>query len=128
MTEEAAIALENASGTPITTEGHDLMVSLYRANGNLMIGGAGFIQHITSASQAVKHIIARFSESPGIFEDDIYLFNDPYSGALHAPDVYLIAPVHFDGRLAGFVADFVHVNDIGGIHPRRFLSASEILV
>ncbi len=120
VTEEASIALENASGTSITTEGHDLMVSLYRPNGSLMVGGSGFIQHITSASQAVKHVLARFSETPGFDEDDVYLFNDPYSGALHAPDIYLIAPIHWDGELAGFVAGFVHVHDIGGIDPGGF--------
>jgi N-methylhydantoinase B len=125
VTEEAAIALENASGTSITTEGHDLMVSLYRPNGSLMIGGSGFIQHITSASQAVKHLIARFGESPGFFEDDVWLFNDPYTGALHAPDIYLIAPIHWDGELAGFVAGFVHVYDIGGIDPGGFCPRAE---
>lgn len=120
VTEEASIALENASGTSITTEGHDLMVSLYQANGSLMVGGSGFIQHITSASQAVKHLLARFSESPGFHEGDVYLFNDPYTGALHAPDIYLIAPIHWEGQLAGFVAGFVHVHDIGGIDPGGF--------
>lgn len=120
ITEEASIALENASGTSITAEGHDLMVSLYRGDGSLMVGGAGFIQHITSASQAVKHILALFAEDPGLEEDDIYLFNDPYSGALHAPDIYLIAPIFWDGRLAGFVAGFVHVSDIGGVDPGGF--------
>jgi N-methylhydantoinase B len=118
VTEEAAIALENASGTSITAEGHDLMVSLYRADGSLMVGGAGFIQHITSASQAVKHVLAKFSGD--LNEDDVYLFNDPYSGALHAPDVYLIAPIFWDGRIGGFVAGFVHVSDIGGIDPGGF--------
>jgi N-methylhydantoinase B len=120
VTEEASVALENVSGTSNTAEGHDLMVSLYRANGGLMVGGAGFLQHIVSASQAVKHILARYAEDPGIFQDDVYLFNDPYSGALHAPDVYLITPIHWQGTLAGFVADFVHVTDIGGIDPGGF--------
>jgi N-methylhydantoinase B len=120
VTEEASIALENVSGTPITAEGHDLMVSLYRADGGLMVGGAGFLQHVTCASQAVKHILAHCSQDPGIFEDDIYLLNDPYSGALHAPDVYLISPIHWHGELAGFIADFVHVTDIGGIDPGGF--------
>lgn len=120
ITEEASIALVNSSGTSITAEGHDLMVSLYRGDGSLMVGGAGFIQHITSASQAVTHILALFSEDPGLEEGDIYLFNDPYSGALHAPDIYLIAPIFWDGRLAGFVAGFVHVSDIGGVDPGGF--------
>ena len=96
------------------------MVSLYREDGGLMVGGTGFLQHLTSASQAVKHILKKFADDPGIFEDDVYLLNDSYTAALHTPDVYLISPIHWQGKLAGFVADFVHVNDIGGIDPGGF--------
>ena len=118
--DEAIIALENVSGSPITNEGHDMMVSLYKADGGLMVGGVGFLHHLTSASQAVKHIIANFSENPGIFEDDVYFFNDSYTAALHPPDVYLISPIFYDGELTGFVANFVHVTDIGAIDPGGF--------
>ena len=44
---------------------------------------------------------------------DVFLLNDSYTAALHTPDVYLISPIHWQGKLAGFVADFVHVSDIG---------------
>jgi N-methylhydantoinase B len=118
--DEAIIALENVSGSPITNEGHDLMVSLYGADGGLMVGGVGFLHHLTSASQAVKHIIANFAGDPGIFEDDVYFFNDSYTAALHPPDVYLISPIHHAGRLTGFVANFVHVTDIGAVDPGGF--------
>src|SRR6266567_1735717 len=37
--DETIIALENVSGSPITNEGHDLMASLYKADGGLMVGG-----------------------------------------------------------------------------------------
>lgn len=118
--DEAIIALENVSGSPITNEGHDLMVSLYKADGGLMVGGVGFLHHLTSASQAVKHVIANFSQDPGIFEDDVYFFNDSYTAALHPPDVYLISPIYHAGRLTGFVANFVHVTDIGAVDPGGF--------
>jgi N-methylhydantoinase B len=118
--DEAIIALENVSGSPITNEGHDMMASLYRADGGLMVGGVGFLHHLTSAAQAVKHVIANFSEDPGIGEDDVYFFNDSYTAALHPPDVYLISPIHFQGKLTGFVANFVHVTDIGAIDPGGF--------
>ena len=118
--DEAIIALENVSGSPITNEGHDMMVSLYDADGGLMVGGVGFLHHLTSASQAVKHIIANFSEDPGIFEDDVYFFNDSYTAALHPPDVYLISPIYYEGKLTAFVANFVHVTDIGAVDPGGF--------
>lgn len=118
--DEAIIALENVSGSPITNEGHDLMVSLYKADGGLMVGGVGFLHHLTSAAQAVKHVIGHFSQDPGIYEDDVYFFNDSYHAALHPPDVYLISPIYFGGVLRGFVANFVHVTDIGAINPGGF--------
>jgi N-methylhydantoinase B len=118
--DEAIIALENVSGSPITNEGHDLMASLYKADGGLMVGGVGFLHHLTSAAQAVKHILQTYSDDPGIGEDDVYFLNDSYTAALHPPDVYLISPIHFQGRLTGFAANFVHVTDIGAIDPGGF--------
>jgi N-methylhydantoinase B len=120
VTEETIIALENVSGSPITNEGHDMMVSLYGSDGGLMIGGVGFLHHLTSAAQAVKHILAAFSDDPGIDEGDAYFFNDSYTAALHPPDVYMISPIHHGGELRGFVANFVHVTDIGAIDPGGF--------
>ncbi|MGH7907133.1 MAG: hydantoinase B/oxoprolinase family protein [Candidatus Binataceae bacterium] len=118
--EEAIVALENVSGSPITNEGHDMMVSLYRADGGLMVGGVGFLHHLTSAAQAVKHIVASYIDDPGIEEDDVFMLNDSYTAALHPPDVYLISPIHSAGRLTGFVSNFVHVTDIGAIDPGGF--------
>ena len=120
VTDETIIALENVSGSPITNEGHDMMASLYLPNGDLMVGGVGFLHHLTSAAQAVKHVIASFGEDPGINEDDVYFFNDSYTAALHPPDVYMISPIHFRGELTGFVANFVHVTDIGAVDPGGF--------
>ena len=120
VVDEAIIALENVSGSPITNEGHDMMVSLYGPDGELLIGGVGFLHHLTSAAQAVKHIIENFSEDPGIFEDDVFFLNDSYTAALHPPDVYMISPIHWNGKLTGFVANFVHVTDIGAIDPGGF--------
>jgi N-methylhydantoinase B len=117
---EAMDALKNVSGSPSTSEALDMMVSLYDRDGNLMLGGVGFTHHITSAVQAVKHIISEFGDDPGIHEEDAYLLNDPYTAALHAPDVYMISPIHHDHELLGFVANFVHVTDIGGVDPGGF--------
>ncbi|MBI4334724.1 MAG: hydantoinase B/oxoprolinase family protein [Chloroflexi bacterium] len=118
--EEAVIALENVSGSPVAAEGHDLMVALYGAEGELLMAGLGYLHHLTAAARAVQHLIKSYSEEPGIFQDDVYFFNDPYTAALHAPDVYLISPIHWQGKLTGFVANFVHVSDIGGIDPGGF--------
>ena len=118
VVDEAVITLKHVSGSAITNEGHDLMVSLYRADGSLLMGGVGFLHHLTSAAEACKSIIRRFGER--IEEDDIYLLNDPYTAALHTSDVYLIAPIHYEGTLVAWSACFVHVYDIGATNPGGF--------
>ena len=52
--DEAVITLKQVSGSAITNEGHDLMVSLYRADGSLLMGGVGFLHHLTSAAEAAR--------------------------------------------------------------------------
>jgi N-methylhydantoinase B len=118
IVDEAVITLKHVSGSAITNEGHDLMVSLYRADGTLLMGGVGFLHHLTSAAEACKAIIRRFEGDIG--EGDVFLLNDPYTAALHTSDIYLVAPIHFEGRLVAWSACFVHVTDIGAVNPGGF--------
>lgn len=118
IVDEAVITLKHVSGSAITNEGHDLMVSLYGADGSLLMGGVGFLHHLTSAAEACKAIIRRFGDR--IREGDVFLLNDPYTAALHTSDIYLVSPIHFDGKLVAWSACFVHVYDIGAMNPGGF--------
>ena len=118
VVDEAVITLKHVSGSAITNEGHDLMVSLYRADGSLLMGGVGFLHHLTSAAEACKSIIRRFEGR--IKEGDVFLLNDPYTAALHTSDVYLVSPIHHQGSLVAWSACFVHVYDIGAANPGGF--------
>lgn len=118
VVEEAVITLKHVSGSAITNEGHDLMVSLYEADGTLLLGGVGFLHHLTSAAEACKSIIRRFKDD--IHEGDLFLLNDPFTAALHTSDIYLISPIHYKGDLIAWSACFVHVYDIGAMNPGGF--------
>jgi N-methylhydantoinase B len=118
VVEEAVITLKHVSGSAITNEGHDLMVSLYQADGSLLMGGVGFLHHLTSAAEACKAIIRKFEGR--IREGDLFLLNDPYTAALHTSDVYLVRPIHHHGELVAWSACFVHVSDIGAMNPGGF--------
>jgi N-methylhydantoinase B len=118
IVEEAVITLKHVSGSAITNEGHDLMVSLYKADGTLLLGGVGFLHHLTSAAEACKSIIRRFEGQ--INEGDIFLLNDPFTAALHTSDIYLVSPIHHEGKLIAWSACFVHVYDIGAMNPGGF--------
>ena len=121
VVDEGVITLENISGTIVSAEAHDVTVALFTPEGELIYYCVGLLQHLPCISQSVKSIINYFSsEELGIFEDDVFMLNDPFFGALHAPDVFIIRPIHFKGKLVAFVATFLHVTDLGSIDPGGF--------
>jgi N-methylhydantoinase B len=122
VTDEAVEALKRVSGAPNTNEGHDLMVALYTAEGDLLTGGVGFLHHYLGASEATKHIIDEYGDD--VEEGDMFVLNDSYTAALHPPDVYIISPIFYDGELQAFSASFVHVADIGAADPGGFSPSS----
>ena len=117
VTKEMGITLERAGGTVNTTQMHDYLASLYRANGDILCAGASITMHVPCAGRAVRTIIERFGEEGGIEPDDVFLLNDPYKGAIHQSDLYMIAPIHHEGELVAWSATFVHVMDIGAMSP-----------
>lgn len=114
---EMGTTLERVGGTVNTTQQHDYMASLYRANGDILSAGDSTGWHVACAGYAVRRIIERFGGNGAIAPDDIFLLNDPYLAAIHQSDVYMISPIHFRDKLVGWSATFVHVMDIGALSP-----------
>ena len=118
--EEGLITLGRVSGTTVTAEGHDVLVALYRPDGTIIQAGLGFLHHIMPAARAVKEMVRRFGDDPGIYEGDVFLANDPFTVAMHCPDVFMITPIHWNGEIASWVVNYVHVTDIGGVDVGGF--------
>jgi N-methylhydantoinase B len=72
----------------------------------------------TAPMAPCKAIIRRFEGQ--INEGDLFLLNDPYTAALHTSDIYLVSPIHHQGKLIAWSACFVHVYDIGAMNPGGF--------
>jgi len=114
---EMGATLERVGGTVNTTQQKDYMAALYRPNGDVLSAGNSLGWHVATAGFAVRRIIERFQTDGGIYPDDIFLLNDPYLAAIHQSDVYMISPIHYEERLVGWSATFVHVMDIGAMSP-----------
>ena len=115
VTQEMGTTLERVGGTVNTTQMRDYMASLYTRNGDILSAGNSAAWHTACAGFAVKHIIKAFQGA--IHPDDVFLLNDPYVAAIHQSDVYIISPIHYEDRLVGWSATFVHVMDIGAMSP-----------
>jgi len=61
---------------------------------------------------------------------DVVITNDPYgsaAAATHLPDIHLVRPIFWEGRLVAYGAGFLHSSDVGGMVPASITPrASEI--
>lgn len=117
IAKEMGYSIERVGGTVNTTQLHDYMAALYRADGEILATGESPSWHVACGGFTVKRIIERFAQYDGVHEGDVFFLNDPYVSAIHQSDVYVISPIHFSGRLVGWSASFVHVMDIGALSP-----------
>lgn len=98
ITEEQAITLKSVSGSPVVMDATDFNNGIYLADGSIVTMGPQVIFHAGTMSTVIKSIIENFSENPGINEGDMFILNDPYRGAIHQPDMSIVAPVFHEGR------------------------------
>ena len=116
ITEEQAITLKSISGSPVVTDATDFNNGLYLGDGSIVTMGPQVIFHTGTMSTVIRNIIASFSRNPGIREGDMFILNDPYRGAIHQPDVSIVAPIFADGRRVAWAGSCAHQLDTGGMN------------
>ncbi|OGQ77651.1 MAG: hypothetical protein A3F90_16865 [Deltaproteobacteria bacterium RIFCSPLOWO2_12_FULL_60_19] len=111
---EAASAIKNISGSPIASEAHDFNTCIMSPTGEAVVMGPYVASLAIGQGLVVKTILDKYSDNPGFFPGDMFLCNDPYSGALHQNDVTLVAPVFHAEKLIAWTGATIHQVDVGG--------------
>jgi N-methylhydantoinase B len=111
--DEMGLVLRNAAFSPNIRDRLDFSCAVFDAAGELCAQAAHIPVHLGSMAFATRDIVQRFDWQDG----DQVLFNDPFLGGTHLPDVTVIAPVFVDRELRGFVANRAHHADIGAGSP-----------
>jgi len=111
---EAASAIKNISGSPIASEAHDFNTCIMSPAGDAVVMGPYVASLAIGQGLVVKTILGKYADNPGFFPGDMFLCNDPYSGALHQNDVTLVAPVFHAEKLIAWTGATIHQVDVGG--------------
>jgi N-methylhydantoinase B len=114
---EGGLVLQRCAVSPTVVEAHDLGFNIADHQGRTVVYSTWMPRHGTTLAYMLEACKRRFGDDvrPG----DMYLVNDPHSGALHILDLAVIAPVHVDGTLVGWVANATHHVDVGAMTPGR---------
>jgi len=111
--EEMGAVLRNAAFSPNIRDRLDFSCAVFDPAGRLCAQAAHIPVHLGSMAYAMADLVAGNDWGEG----DMVILNDPFLGGTHLPDLTLIAPVHTEGILAGFVVNRAHHADIGAESP-----------
>ncbi len=118
VAEEMGVTLGRAAYSPNIKERRDYSCAVFDAEGRLAAQAAHIPVHLGAMPHAVRVARERHTFGAG----DLVIFNDPYLGGTHLPDVTMVSPVfvELDGQepreqLVGYLASRAHQADIGGM-------------
>lgn len=111
--DEMGVVLRRTAFSPNIKDRLDYSCALFDAGGQLFAQAAHIPVHLGSMAYAMADVVAAISWRPG----DVVMFNDPYLGGTHLPDVTVVTPVFVDDRHVGFAANRAHHADIGAEQP-----------
>ena len=116
VADEMELVLLRSSHSTVINEALDATSAIFDAGGRTVAQAVSLPVHLGVLVEVGKRLAARFPDGEAK-EGDLYVFNDPYDGGTHLPDIAVAAPVIHDGHLAGFVATMSHHADVGGPVP-----------
>jgi N-methylhydantoinase B len=111
---EMEMTLLRSSFSPIVKESMDASASLFTPEGLTLAQALAIPLHLGTLVPAVANVLATFPLST-MRQGDIYILNDPYSGGTHLPDLALVMPVFFQGRVIALSCNMTHHQDVGGM-------------
>ena len=111
---EQALALKEVSVSPIVAEAGDFNNALFTPDGRLASMGPQVVFHSGAMPIILRHVREDFADEE-INDGDMFIVNDPYKGAVHHPDVTLMAPIFVDGKLVSWSGVTAHQVDMGGM-------------
>ena len=98
----------------------DFSCALFTNDGGLVANAPHIPVHLGAMPSAVRFQVEYWNAEgrEGIKEGDVFVSNHPQlAGGSHLPDITVITPVFYEGKILFFVASRGHHSDIGGISP-----------
>ncbi len=132
IAEEMGTVLRRASFSPNIKERRDYSCAIFDRQARMIAQAAHIPVHLGSMPLSVQAAVDHFSGD--LHPGDVVVFNDPFRGGTHLPDITMVSPVFFAspgsdeiaGDLVGFVASRAHHADVGGMSPGSMPVGREI--
>ena len=125
IAEEMGHVLYRMSFSSIIRESQDLGAGLFDTDFNTLCESESTPMHIGSIPGYLRGIDETLEDGEW-FEGDAVVHNHPYHGSSHTPDLAIVVPVFYQGRLVGFAANTAHHVDIGAATPGLIIDVPDV--
>ena len=112
IAQEMTEAMLRTAMSQILNSSRDFSTAILDGDCQLVAQGEGIPVHISALPVAGAAVRDYFGED--IHDGDLFILNDPYFGGSHLPDITIIQPVFYDGRLLFYGVNRAHHSDVGG--------------
>lgn len=127
VAEEMGSALCYSAYSANIKERRDFSCAIFDAEGSLMAQAAHIPVHLGALPLGIKKVIETLEESSqDVREGDLIIWNDPYKGGTHLPDITMLTGVYYSGKLVSYLISRAHHADIGGMSPASMPLSREI--
>jgi N-methylhydantoinase B len=124
ITEDMNNTLVRSSFSTNIKERRDCSVALFDGRGRLIAQGTQIPLHLGSLSGGVAAVLRAYPVEK-MRDGDAFISNDPYlANGTHLPDITIVTPVFFEGRIEFFAANIGHHADVGGSVPGSIAGGS----
>lgn len=112
---EMDVTIWRTSRSTIVRELLDYSTAVFDAEGRNLAQSARIPGHLNSMTHALRTLLADHIPPDQWGEGDVVIFNDPYCGGQHLPDILAFKPVFHEGRRIAFAGTLCHHIDVGGL-------------
>ena len=115
IVDEMAYTVVRTARSEIVKDVMDFSAALCAADGQMVAQAKTIALHLGAVPEAMASVLAKFEGNlePG----DVIIMNDPYSGGMHLPDIFMFMPIFQGGRRRAFAVVIAHHTDVGGRVP-----------
>lgn len=115
IVDDMAYTVMRTARSSIVRDVLDYSCTLCDAEGLILAQAKTVALHLGAVPDAIAAMLAKFKDdlAPG----DVVIFNDPYNGGMHLPDIFMFKPIFLGGELQGHAVVIAHHCDVGGRVP-----------
>jgi N-methylhydantoinase B len=115
IADEMATTIYRTAHSTVVRDAMDFSAALCGATGETIAQAVTIPLQLGSIPTAMNALLERYGNElrPG----DVYIVNDPFDGASHNPDIFVVKPIFDDGERIGFAVTVAHHGDLGGRVP-----------